>query len=181
MNPYGFDRRGGPFGGGGRGPGFGGRGGRRGRIFGANELQLVVLDLISEQSRHGYELIREIGERSGGLYAPSPGMIYPTLSLLLEIGLIEEVDADGTRKSFAITEAGRAHLVENEKELAAALARLAALAAHRDHADPAPLRRALGNLREVLASASSRPDFDKPKVLEAARLIDELAGTIERM
>ncbi|UYQ73173.1 PadR family transcriptional regulator [Pelagibacterium flavum] len=155
--------------------------GRRGRVFDSAELQLVVLDLITDQPRHGYELIREIEALSGGLYAPSPGMIYPTLSLLLEMGLVEEVSTDGARKSFAITEAGKAHLAENEKPLAAARSRLAALAEAKDRADPAPLRRAMGNLREVLIIASRKPGFDEKKILESARLIDELAGTIERL
>lgn len=170
-----------------RGPFEGERGGpfrqrlRRARLFDSSELQLIVLDLISAQSRHGYELIREIEAQSGGLYAPSPGMIYPTLSLLLEIGLIEEVEAEGARKSFAITEAGRTHLGENEKPLAELRARLAALADAKDRVDPAPLRRAIGNLRQVLAAASDKPGFDENKVLDAAGLIDEVAGKIERM
>lgn len=154
---------------------------RRARLFDSGELQLIVLDLISAQSRHGYELIREIEAQSGGLYAPSPGMIYPTLSLLLEIGLIEEVDTEGARKSFAITEAGRTHLAENETQLAALRARLASLADDKDRVDPAPLRRAIGNLRQVLSAASGKPGFDKDKVLDAARMIDEVAGKIERM
>src|SRR5690606_25004507 len=108
---------------------------------------------------------REIEAQSGGLYAPSPGMIYPTLSLLLEIGLIEEVEAEGARKSFAITEAGRTHLGENEQPLAELRARLAALADAKDRVDPAPLRRAIGNLRQVLAAASDKPGFDENKVL----------------
>src|SRR5690606_27531024 len=157
------------------------RGRRRGRVFDSGELQLVVLELIGEQSRHGYELIREIETRSGGLYAPSPGMIYPTLSLLLEIGLIEEIETGSARKSFAITKAGRDHLAENEPVLAGARARLAALAEAKDRTDPAPLRRAMGNLRQVLVASSGKPGFDEKKVLEAARLIDEVAGTIERM
>ena len=128
MREHDFGRRG--FGPGGHFPHH--RGGRRGRVFDSAELQLVVLDLITAQSRHGYELIREIEALSGGLYAPSPGMIYPTLSLLLEMGLIEETGADGARKSFAITDAGRAHLAENEKPLAAARSRLEALAEAKD-------------------------------------------------
>ena len=178
MREHDFGRRG--FGPGGPFPHHRG-GGRRGRVFDSAELQLVVLDLITEQSRHGYELIREIEALSGGLYAPSPGMIYPTLSLLLETGLVEETSTDGARKSFAITDAGRAHLAENEKPLAAARSRLEALAEAKDRADPAPLRRAMGNLREVLIIASRKPGFDEKKILESARLIDELAGTIERL
>lgn len=154
---------------------------RRARLFDSSELQLVVLDLMSGQSRHGYELIREIEAQSGGLYAPSPGMIYPTLSMLLELGLIEEVEAEGARKSFALTDAGRAHLAGNESLLAELRARLASLADAKDRVDPAPLRRAIGNLRQVLSTASGKPGFDENKVLDAARMIDEVAGKIERM
>lgn len=178
MHDHGFGRR---------GPFEGERGGpfrqrlRRARLFDSAELQLLVLDLISAQSRHGYELIREIEAQSGGFYAPSPGMIYPALSLLLEIGQIEEVEAEGARKSFGITEAGRAHLDENEAQLTELKGRLTALAEAKDRVDPAPLRRAVGNLRQVLGAASNKPGFDENKVLDAARMIDEVAGKIERM
>lgn len=155
--------------------------GRRGRVFDSGELQLLALHLIGEESRHGYELIREIEARSGGVYAPSPGMVYPTLSLLLEMGLIEEADTGGARKSFAITGAGRAHVAENPDTLKIALGRLAALAAAKDRTDPAPLRRAMSNLKQVLMSSVEKPDFSEEKLFEAVRLIDETASRIERL
>src|SRR5262250_1986022 len=87
------DHHGGPFG---RGHGRGRwsdhdeeRGGRRRRVFDSGELRLVLLKLISDQPRHGYELIRAIEELSGGSYVPSPGMVYPTLTLLQDMGQIE--------------------------------------------------------------------------------------------
>src|SRR5690606_25340682 len=72
--------------------GMGGRGGRR-RLFDGGELRLVLLKLIGDQPRHGYDLIREIEDKTGGAYAPSPGVIYPTLTLLADMGLIEEEKA----------------------------------------------------------------------------------------
>ena len=158
-----------------------GRGGRRGRVLDSNALQLVSLSLLDGQNRHGYEIIREIEAMTGGAYAPSPGMVYPTLSMLLEMGQIQEIEVEGARKTFAITPEGRTHKAENAEALAEALARLAALADATDRADPQPLRRAMGNLRQVLMAATAKPGFDDAKVLEAARQIDELAGTIERM
>ncbi len=112
--------------------GFGGRhgrseGGGRRRMFDGGELRLVLLKLIGEQPRHGYDLIREIEDRSGGAYAPSPGLVYPTLTLLTDIGLTQEAKSDGTRKLFAITDAGTAHLLEKSAEVEAAMAKLAAL------------------------------------------------------
>src|SRR5258708_36778868 len=87
------------------GPGFGRGGGRR-RMFDGGELRLVLLKLIADKPRHGYDLIRAIEERTGGPYAPSPGIVYPTLTLLSEMGLIDEQLARGARQQFAGTPEG---------------------------------------------------------------------------
>ncbi len=95
---------------GGPGRGFmGGDGIPGGRRLGAAELQLVLLALLAEQPAHGYELIRMLEQRSGGFYAPSPGMVYPALTYLEEIGHAA-VTPEGNRKLYTLTEAGRAHL-----------------------------------------------------------------------
>ena len=100
----------------GRGGGFmGGDGFPGGRRLGSSELQLVLLALLAEQPAHGYELIRLLEERSGGFYAPSPGMIYPALTYLEEIGHAA-VTQDGNRKLYALTDAGRAHLQANREQ-----------------------------------------------------------------
>jgi len=150
-------------------------------MFDGGELRLVLLSLIVEQPRHGYDLIREIEERTGGAYAPSPGVIYPTLTLLEDMGLIEEAKDDGARKLFAITEAGKAHLAERAEEAEALLARLADLGAMREKTDGAPIRRAIGNLRSVLQHRLSRDDVDSDLLHAAAALIDEAAQKIERL
>ena len=79
--------------------GFGGRGGRR-RLFDGYELKLLLLALLADNPAHGYDLIRQIEERTGGGYAPSPGVVYPTLTLLDEMDLIEEVKEEGARRRF---------------------------------------------------------------------------------
>ncbi|MGB5020145.1 MAG: PadR family transcriptional regulator, partial [Sphingorhabdus sp.] len=89
--------------------GFGpqrGRGGRRGKLFDGNELRLILLKLIADQPRHGYDLIKAIEELSDGAYAPSPGVVYPTLTMLVDMGLIGEAQSDGAKRSFAITNEG---------------------------------------------------------------------------
>jgi DNA-binding PadR family transcriptional regulator len=102
----------GPFAGGFAG-GFGRGGGfRTGRKFAAADLHLIILALLEEKPRHGYELIKALEERSGGFYSPSPGMIYPALTYLEEIGHAT-FEADGTKKLYRITDAGRQHLNEN--------------------------------------------------------------------
>src|SRR3954453_8669343 len=102
------------------------RGGGRGRrrMFEQGELRLVLLKLIADEPRHGYDLIRAIEELTGGEYAPSPGVIYPTLTLLQDMGLIEEAPVEGPRKPFQVTDEGRKHLEEREEEVEALLERL---------------------------------------------------------
>src|SRR5215467_10636318 len=117
-----------------------GRGGRRRRVFDSGELRLVLLKLIADQPRHGYDLIRAIEELSGGLYVPSPGVVYPTLTMLNDMAQIEEAKSEGQRKAFAVTAEGTAHLQEKKAEVDALFARLAELASLRQRTDPTPVR-----------------------------------------
>ncbi len=159
-----------------------GRGGGRGRrMFDGGELRLVLLKLIADETRHGYELIRAIEEMTGGAYAPSPGVVYPTLSLLDEMGLVAEQSSDDAKKRFSITEAGQAHLAEHQAQVATLIARLTDLGAHRERTDRAPIRRAMGNLRVVLQDRLGRGDFSDDALHEAVALIDEVAQKIERL
>ena len=97
----------------GGGPGFVGGGGvPGGRKLSSADLQLVILALLEKQPAHGYELIRAIEERSSGFYVPSPGVIYPALTYLDEIGHAA-VEPDGNRKLYSLTEQGRQHLAAN--------------------------------------------------------------------
>jgi len=105
----------GPFAGGFMGGmGMGGQGFRSGRKLGSNELQIVLLALLALQPSHGYELIKALEERSGGFYSPSPGMIYPALTYLEEVGYASVV-AEGARKLYSITAEGREHLQKNQQ------------------------------------------------------------------
>ena len=101
-----------------------GAGGRGPKMFDAGALRYVVLHLIGERPRHGYELIKEIEQLAGGGYAPSPGAIYPLLSMLLDIGHIDSA-AEGNKKLHSITPEGRVWLDENRQLVDAVLQRLA--------------------------------------------------------
>ena len=162
-----------------------GRGGRRRRIFDSGELRLVLLKLIADQPRHGYELIRAIEELTGGSYVPSPGVVYPTLTLLQDMGEIEEAaapsGATAARKPFAITAQGTAELDAKKEEVAAVLARLAGLAAQRERSDGGPVRRAMGNLRTVLMNRLERDGGLDGILHDVADIIDEAARKIERL
>lgn len=156
-------------------------GGRRRRVFDGGELRLVLLKLIGDQPRHGYDLIRAIEELTGGAYAPSPGVIYPTITLLQDMDLIREAETEGTRKAFAITDAGLAHLAERQADVDALFARLAALAEVRERTDAMPVKRAMHNLRTVLRQRLGREGVSSETIHEAVALIDDVARKIERM
>ncbi len=104
---------------------MGGRGGGFpfGRFVGDGELRLIVLSLIAETPRHGYDVIKALEERSGGFYSPSPGVVYPTLTYLEEAGQADSA-SEGTKKVYAITEAGTAYLEENRVQADAILSRI---------------------------------------------------------
>lgn len=138
----GFGHFGGFFG----GPGFAGGGFRTGRKLASGELQLVLLALLAERPSHGYELIKALEERSGGFYAPSPGMVYPALTWLEEVGYAS-VAADGAKKLYSITDAGRGYLEENREAADAMLAQLEQIG------------RKMGRVREIF----SGPDDDDPR------------------
>jgi DNA-binding PadR family transcriptional regulator len=180
-------RRGGVFGdgfGNGFGEGAGGRGGRGGgrrRLFDGSELRLILLTLIGEQPRHGYDLIKAIEERSGGVYAPSPGVVYPTLTMLEDMGQIAEQAAAGSKRLFAITEAGKLAIGEKGDEIEALFARLDALGQEEQGgAGRAPIRRAMMNLAMALRSRMSQGGSDD-LAHDVAALLDETARKIERL
>lgn len=175
FGPRGFGRFGG------RGFGEGRPEGGRRRVFDSGELRLVVLKLIADEPRHGYDVIRAIEDLTGGAYAPSPGVVYPTLTLLQDMGQITEAAAEGTRRAYAVTAEGTAHLAEKQAEVDALLARLAGLAAVREKTDGAPIRRAMGNLKAVLMHRLGSDDVTRETLHEVAEILDEAARRIERL
>jgi len=167
--PHGFGR-------GRRGPG-----GRGGRMFGTGELRLLLLSLLAEQERHGYELIKAIEELTGGQYAPSPGVVYPTLALLVDEGLIAEVPGNGARKAFAATDAGRAETVARADEAAAITARLKGVGEAGGRQASPPVMRAMANLRMALRGRISAPGFETETAHAIAEILDEAARKVERL
>lgn len=166
---------------GGRG-GFGHGGGRRGKRFAGEELRLMVLALLEGEDRHGYQIIREFAERSGEAYSPSPGVLYPMLTLLADMELVEEVAAEaGNRRSFRLTGKGRAELDANREPAGALFARLGEMAETAARTDAGPVRRAMMNLRTAAKQRLSREDANEDLVFRAAAILDEAAQKIERL
>jgi DNA-binding PadR family transcriptional regulator len=163
-------------------------GGRRGKRFSGEELRLMVLSLLDAEPQHGYQLIRGFSEKSGEAYVPSPGVLYPLLTLLADMGLVEEVagEAGGSRRSFALTDAGRAELAANAEAVAAAFARLKEMAGETRRADPAPVRRAMMNLRTAAIQRLTQGeggggDAGEELAFRIAEIVDAAARQIERL
>ncbi len=170
---------------------FGGRGerfadGRRGggRVFGHGGLRFVLLHLISEKPSHGYELIKLIEERLGGAYSPSPGTVYPTLTLLEEQGYLQGASADaGGRKSYAITDAGRAFLVENRALVDAMLERMngGVDGAGARGGRPPQVMRAIENLKLAMRMRLSREALTPEQANAFAAVLDHAAQQLEKI
>jgi len=159
----------------------GGKGKRRARMFRRGELKLVLLHLIAEEPRHGYDLIRQIEELTGGYYAPSPGIVYPTLTLMAEMDQIDEkVDDDG-KKVYSITEAGSVLLAEDEAQIAEVLARLEGVSKMGEASDGASVRRAMHNLKSAIRIRLAEEEKGSDKILDVTAIIDEAASKIERL
>ena len=119
----GHGHRGGIFSRGGGRPGGDDEDFSRGRKFSSDDLQILVLALLADAPRHGYELIKLLETRSNGFYTPSPGMVYPALTYLEELGYAN-VETEGNRKRYALTETGRAYLDTHRERVEMMWARL---------------------------------------------------------
>lgn len=168
----------------GEGPGGWG-GGRRGRdrkrMFEGGELRLVLLKLIADEPRHGYELIKAIEELTGGDYAPSPGIVYPTLTMLEDMGLIAEKKSKDSKKVYEATEEGRAHLQENSEEVEELIERLEEHGHHRRRGQRPEIGRAIGNLMAALRNRIAHEGWNDELLDEVVDILDEAAQRIERV
>jgi DNA-binding PadR family transcriptional regulator len=161
----------------GRGPFGRGGGGGGGRVFGPGDLRLVLLALIAAKPRHGYELIKDLEHKFGGGYAPSPGSVYPTLTLLEELGHLRSTTSDGTKRLFEATAEGREYLRENRAALNSALARMemAARALSGD-APPPELHHAMHTLKASLLF--HRGGWDSKETERVRKIIEDAAAAI---
>jgi DNA-binding PadR family transcriptional regulator len=137
-----------------------------------------VLALLNEQPRHGYDIIRAIEERTGGAYAPSPGVIYPTLQLLQDIGHVTQAtqgDGENSRNVFHITSAGRAFIEENEAVIGDIMARMNHAGRSHPKAFPAVVA-AMDNLKSALRSGTE--PWSEAQARDVAAAIDTAADRI---
>lgn len=154
-------------------------GGRRGggRMFGHGDLKLLLLALIEQEPRHGYELIRVIEDMFHGHYSPSPGAIYPTLTMLEEMGHAEISSEQGGRKLYAITGMGREYLEANRDEVDAMMARTehsARMTAKMSAPDA--VRKAVHALKHALLMRGA--DWSKAEAQRVAAIIERAASEV---
>jgi DNA-binding PadR family transcriptional regulator len=163
----------------GGGPWGRGRGGRIGRFLEHGDLRFVLLALIEEQPRHGYELIKELEERTGGAYRPSPGVVYPTLSLLEDEGFVRPSAGETARKLYEVTDEGRAALAENRANVDAIFGRMSEAAARTSAAGPR-IGRAMANLGMAVQQRLAGPELTAEALDRIVTLIDEAAQAVEK-
>ncbi|SJZ85707.1 PadR family transcriptional regulator [Consotaella salsifontis] len=162
------------------GAGFPGMGrGRGGRPLAQGDLRWLALDLIAAQPRHGYEIIKAVEEAFGGQYSPSPGAIYPTLTLLEETGLIAG-ETQGSKKLYSITEEGKAEIEGHIEEVGAVRARLDEARERFGDAPRPEIHRAMHNLRAALMVRLSKGDISSETLQAITGALDRAAGEIER-
>jgi DNA-binding PadR family transcriptional regulator len=165
---------------------FGGRHGMRGggrhggRVFDHGDLRLIILQLVAEKPRHGYELIKAIEDQLGGSYSPSPGVVYPTLTMLEELGYATVAPGDGGKKLYTVTPEGTAYLDAKRSAVEAVFARMREVgAAYRG--GPAPqILRAMENLRMALRMRMARGPLTEDQVRTITAALDGAATQVEQ-
>lgn len=154
----------------------------RRRILQNAELRRVILHLAAQAPLHGYQLIRSIETLSRGVYAPSPGVLYPTLAALADEGLLEEQTGEeqGGRRVYGLTRKGRGQRTREQQATAEILERLDALGAQRDRVEVAPVRRAMEGLKGALFDALAG-EPERRRILEVAAILDDAKQRIEAL
>ena len=167
---------------------FFGRGGPRrgghwrgGRTFEQGDLKFVILQLLDEKPRHGYDIIKELEERSGGRYSPSPGTVYPTLTLLEEMGYASATPEDGGKKVYNITDAGRAYLAENKSTVDDVIERLTQLGASIFGEQMRPAHEAMGGLGRAYFNATVHRTADPEYVQKVREILKKATAELEAM
>jgi DNA-binding PadR family transcriptional regulator len=154
-------------------------GGSRRRVFDHGDLRFILLSMIAAKPAHGYDLIKALEERMGGGYSPSPGVIYPTLTMLEEQGYASVTAADG-KKLYQATEVGMAFLKANQRAVDTIQARIDAIARERSVVADPRIIRAIENLKTALRLRLAGGHITDEHVRAIAAAIDAAAAEAER-
>lgn len=176
---WGFDPGAGAWFWGGHGRGRGGP--RRGRVFEQGDLKYVILKLLAEKPRHGYEIIKELEERFGGTYAPSAGTVYPTLALLEDLGYATVTPEEGGKKVYSITPAGEKYLEENKSAVEDIFERIQDFGTSFLSESMMDVNRAFGRLARATYTTVPWQSGDKTVASELKQILERAAQEIEEL
>ena len=157
------------------------RAGGRERLFEGGELQLILLHLLAEQPSYGYQLIKTMEERLSGGYAPSPGVVYPTLTMLEEEGLATSAMNEAGKKVYSVSEEGRQHLAANKRRIDEILARLEQAGQGFERGRSPQIMRAFMNLRGAVKARVTRTGLNKEQLTKISDAINEAAKKIDEL
>lgn len=158
--------------------GFGPRGRRRNNLFESGEVKFVVLRLLKEKPRHGYDVIKGLEERMAGCYTPSAGTVYPTLQLLEDQGYVRVVEADG-KKVYHITPEGERFLEENRGVLDEIFDRVRETVRDFAGGDMGEIHSAFGRVAKVTFGRAWRRGPEHPSLKQVAEILRKAADEIE--
>ena len=156
-------------------------GDREGRMFDGGELRLAILALVAEKPRYGYEIIKELGERVGGDYSPSPGVVYPTLTMLEEEGYATVASTESSKKLYTITERGAEYLDANRRAIDAILGRMVHAGKAFGRGKSPQIMRAIANLKFALKMRTGRSSLSSEQIRKIAEAIDAAARSIDEV
>lgn len=162
---------------------FGARGrpgGRGRRMFEQGDLKYVILRLLEEKPRHGYEVIKELEERFGGAYSPSPGTVYPTLTMLEDIGYARASD-EGGRKVYSITDEGRAYLAEHSATVDSIFERIARFVEGFFDEPMMEVNHAFRRLGRAAYAQASRHVSDAERLKRIREILDRASAELEQV
>ncbi len=146
------------------------------RFFEKGDLKYVILELLDEKPRHGYEIIKELEERFGGTYSPSPGTVYPTLTMLEDLGYARARTEEGGKKIYEITPEGKAHLEENKHTVDDIFERIARVGSSFFGGGMMEINRAFADLGGAIYSGVFRGGSTDPERLRRIKEILERAA-----
>jgi len=163
------------------GPRSKGHRGRMGRIFEQGDLKYVILRLLEEKPRHGYEVIKELEDRFGGAYSPSPGTVYPTLSMLEDLGYAKVAPDEGGRKVYSITPEGSAYLAEHSTTVDTIFERIGRFVEGFFDEPMMDVNHAFRRVGKAVYGNASKSVNDKAKLQRIKEILDRAAAEVEQL
>jgi DNA-binding PadR family transcriptional regulator len=163
------------------GPGTRGRRRGLGRMFEQGDLKYVILRLLEEKPRHGYEVIKELEDRFGGAYSPSPGTVYPTLTMLEDLGYARAAVDEGGRRIYEITDAGRAYLKEHSETVDGIFERMARFVEGFLDEPMMEVNGAFKRLGRATYGTASRHVRDAERLRNVREILDRAAREVEEL